>query len=567
LPVAVLFVLIISFLADPSAVMGDEVRLSSREFERLDTFEAHTLSKADTVFAAKDYKRASAEYDSFLLEFPKSKAVAYALLRKARCLHLDEKRFEAIKEYTEVLDYFPNAVKYAAAALYYIGLCYWENGDEEKAMREWAKMAEDEDYSKHVLAAWAINGLADHMAKSGGPEKAVEYHKQVAIDFRRSNADAARYAIDKVIPHYIRSKPDEPKLREFYQKVGTFDRDPHKAKEELAKSWRYWATLRHHVHRNGHFTEEQTDLRDRYYRYWVGQMDGHFAEWDDFQIDVAHFKRAYERDVAKWMKRLDDQFSRYQKPGDYARIVKWISVYRGHKSKVMQYYNKLTFGKMTNRQIIDLMRIFLDQKLDAKMARSIFAKIRLNEMSDKEKTDLAHYLWHKEGSLVKDVCMSMDDKEYGHAELLRFYHWARDAKNGVPLADKVVGFPTYAQEALFKKAQLLHWTKKYKEAIAAYQRADNPPENLWGIATCYAKMGKLPQAVQQLREVEAFFKDHAPEAALRIANLYRDAGQKKLRIASLRSVLKKYPESGQSSEAHQQLERLGIKIGGGVDAQ
>ena len=35
---------------------------------------------------------------------------------------------------------------------------------------------------------------------------------------------------------------------------------------------------------------------------------------------------------------------------------------------------------------------------------------------------------------------------------------------------------------------------------------------------------------------------------------------------SLRMVLKKYPKSGQSSEAHQRLEKLGVRIGGAIDA-
>src|SRR4051794_13731903 len=89
------------------------VKLTDEEFAKLDTFEAHTLAKADKVFNEKNWKQAGAEYDSFLLEFSKSPATPYALLRKARCLHLDGKRYEAIKEYTEVLDYFPNAIKFA----------------------------------------------------------------------------------------------------------------------------------------------------------------------------------------------------------------------------------------------------------------------------------------------------------------------------------------------------------------------------------------------------------------------------------------------------------------------
>ena len=76
-----------------------EVTLSSAEFSKLETFEAHAINKADKVFSQGNYDRAYAEYDSFILTFGKSKAVPYALLRKARCLHLSGKRFRAIKEY------------------------------------------------------------------------------------------------------------------------------------------------------------------------------------------------------------------------------------------------------------------------------------------------------------------------------------------------------------------------------------------------------------------------------------------------------------------------------------
>jgi len=544
-----------------------EIQLSNEELQKLDTFEAHTMAKADKVFVAKDYKRAAAEYDSFILEFPRSKAIPYALLRKARCLQLQAKRNEAIKGYAEVLDYYPNAPKYAAAALFYTGLSHWENGDDEKAMQAWSRMAEDKGYSKQPLAAWAVSRLADHLAANDHPDKAMAYRQQVAADFRRSNPEAANSAIAQVVYYCVHTKPDEPALRAFYEKVRTFGPAPRKADDRTEESRAYWAAVRDAVHRNGQFPEDQGELRRRYYSYWAGVMAGKFPDWDDFQIDMAHFQRLADKDTAKWMQRLDAQFDRYEKPDDYGRIVRWIRLYRDQKPKAMLYYNKLKFEKMANGHIRELMGAFFDELRDPEMARNTFAKLRLDDMRDDEKAGLARYLWPKDAALVKDVCMTFQDKELGQAELLRFYHSKKDAANGVPVADGLAQAPRFAKEALFKKAQLLQWSGKFAEAIAAYQQADNPPDNLWGIAECFAKTGKLDQAVAQLREVENFFKDHAPEAAMRIARLYNDAGKDKLYIAALRSVLKKYPESGQSSEAHQHLERLGIKIGGGVDAE
>ena len=93
---------------------------------------------------------------------------------------------------------------------------------------------------------------------------------------------------------------------------------------------------------------------------------------------------------------------------------------------------------------------------------------------------------------------------------------------GIPLADDVARVPQYAKEAYMHKGNMLYWQNKWPQAIAAYQSWDTPPSNLYQIAQCYINMGKRDQAIEQYREIENFFKDQAPEAAIRIAHLYRD---------------------------------------------
>ena len=68
------------------------------------------------------------------------------------------------------------------------------------------------------MAAAAINKLAENLKKQGKPDKAVSYFAQVAIDFRRANPNAARHAMGQTILYHVRTKPDEAKLREFYEK-------------------------------------------------------------------------------------------------------------------------------------------------------------------------------------------------------------------------------------------------------------------------------------------------------------------------------------------------------------
>jgi tetratricopeptide (TPR) repeat protein len=158
-------------------------------------------------------------------------------------------------------------------------------------------------------------------------------------------------------------------------------------------------------------------------------------------------------------------------------------------------------------------------------------------------------------------------------ELLRFCHWRAQkrersgAEKGLALAAALVTIPQYAKEVWWMKAEILQSINKFAEAISAFQSADSPPRTLWKIADCYVALGKREQAIAQLREVENFFQNEASQAAWRIACIYREAGDQKQYVAQMRGVLKRYPKSKESSSAHRELERLGFKIGGGVDAE
>lgn len=539
---------------------AQEVAIAADDFKKLDTFEGHTLAKADQAFAKKDYRSAGAAYEAFLLQYPKSVATPYAILRKGRCQHFDNKRFEAIKTYTEVLDYFPNAITYAAAALYYIGACHAENGNVEQAIKAWAELARDVDYRKHHLAAGALTRLADNLVKLGKPADAVGYYQQAAVDFRRSNPDIAREAISKVLLHFIRTQPDQTKLRDFYDKVGTFERDPGTPDDK-----NYWQRVRENIAYLGNFTDAEAKDRDRFYQYWAGAMEGKNPDWDDFQVDLARYKRVYENDLTKWMDRLDKQFKAYQKDGDYNRIVKWIALYAQHKTKVQEYYGKLDFAKMNNAQIQYLMRVLFENVQDSPMAVNVFSKLHFDQMTDAAKLELARYLWDRDESCVVTAYQNVSDKDNGRMGLLNYYVYRRNPSKGLPLAEQALQSPQTAKTAYWLKAQLLEMAGKYPEAIQAYQAADNPPQNLWRIVHCFLAQKKRDQAIAQLREIENFFQSDAAEAALKIASLFRD--DRKQYVSLLRGVLKKYPKSSQSSTAHQELEAMGVNIGGGVDAE
>ncbi len=555
--------IVLSAVVSSFAALGQgEVQIPPDVFKRLDTFEAHELSKADTSFNAKNYRQSLKEYDAFIVEFPRSAAVPYAILRKGRSLQLDDKRYDAIKQYDEIMDYFPNDVTYAAPALYYTGLAYWESADNEEARKAWAEMAEDKDYRQHIFAADAINRLAGYLASLDLHDKALKYFRQIAVDFRHRSPSAAAEAMARVIAYYMQ-RLDEPELRKFYQDTGTFDRFG-KVPADLADDGPYWHKVLDLIRRYGSFPDVQKSKRDEYYRYWVAQLGERFPADDGYRVAIINLQRIYEADETKWVERLDKQFEDHQKSDNWNRVLTWMEYLSAHKEKVITYYQKLDLAKMNYGQIVRLMSILYDRVGEPTMGRVVFGRLKLKQLTDAELASLARFFWKKDPELVEVICGNMRDQEFATWELLQFFVAQPNVKRALELAEKLLSSPTYAEEALWIKADLLFKEKQYKDAMMCYRQSSKQPASLWQIAECYSNMGELENAVQQLREIEMFFKQ--PSAALRIAKLYQRAGMRAQQVAELRGVLKKYPQTGESSQAHRDLEALGERIGGGIDA-
>ena len=594
--------------------------LSDDVWKSLDRFEAHTLAMADQSFEKKRYREAVPKYDSFLAQFHRSRAVAYAVFKKGRSLHLDNKRIDAIRMYTEIMDYFPNDLPIASPALYHTGQAHWENGDVEKAMTSWLEMATDSDYKKHPLAAHAINSLADNLMKQGKVAEAIPYFRAVAVDFRHKNAAPAYAALDKVVHHYVRRAPNEAKLRAFYRDVGTFDRRPRHIRKDadMAMDQTYWRRVWERIWREGRysFTKVQVRERKKFFKYWADVFEPRMTQWEEFQIHAANMRLQATGDTAAWFRRMDALYASENTENQSDRILRWMRMYLGHKKKVMDYcekldyakldlkrirtlmdilarekladavfariYKRFTFEKMSNAEIRELAFIVYEKLGDIGLGSSLVMKMKLVKMSDDEKSGLHKTVSRFDPTLVKTICTNFDDKDRGKFELLEFYHGRKQGakaegkyslnmaevkKERMALANELVGHETYAKKSWWMKAEFLHWDRKFAEAIPCYRSADNPPNNTWAIVDCLVGQGKIDPAIRELTHIENFFKHQAPRAAFAKAKVYRQAGRTKDEIAALRRVLKKYENSNESCEAHVRLERLGVPhIGGGVDA-
>jgi tetratricopeptide (TPR) repeat protein len=118
---------------------------------------------------------------------------------------------------------------------------------------------------------------------------------------------------------------------------------------------------------------------------------------------------------------------------------------------------------------------------------------------------------------------------------------------------------------LLHRADLLREMGQYAKAIAAYRQWDSPGAGLGQIQECYRKLGDQKKVIETLSELQNLFPEKAAWAAWEKARYYlKPMGDKKMAAASARYIMKAYPSTQYASSAHQMLEDLGYKSGGGV---
>ena len=532
------------------------IEFPAEQWKKLPAFEAHRLAKADQVFAAGKYRAAIAACDAFLMEYPRSTAVPYVLLRKGRALHLDQKRFQAIKTYREVLDYFPNAIGAAAPALFYIGDCHRENGDAAKAMKAWLEMATDNNYKKHNLAAYAINRLADNLWRQAKLAEALKHYGQVAKEFRHAVPDAGLHAVLQVARYHILIEPDEAKLREWYREADTFNVRAHKlvADTDLSQDIRYWAKVLELVREGAAFyPESQRHMKRQCLDYWIAVFDSRVPRHERLLIALADLRRSHTGDGTAWVREMDAIFNAGYKPGDIGRVLRWLEYYRGLPDQAARYCAMISPTGKGVGALNDDGKAKIALRLgvhDADAAKRIIAGIADDGLRLKALVDYYHGLGPDAGK--EELPVNLDTVALSRERMQAATDLAKVEK--------------HAKLALWAKARFLHWDKRYKEAIAAYKACDNPPDNLWPIIECQAALGNWQHAVQELVEMENFFENEAARAALMRAEIYGRVGRKKEQIVTLRSILKTYRASPEARMAHRQLERMGVVIGGGLEA-
>jgi tetratricopeptide (TPR) repeat protein len=557
--------LCILLLAGGPAASAAEVAYPAAALAKLDTFEALNLEDADKLYAKEDFKGAYAAYKAYSFEFAKSKAMPYVLLRMGRCLHRLDKRNAAIKAYQDVVDYFPDDAGCAAAALFHIGECHGQNGEEEKQTAVWARMVKDDGYVMQPNSGTALIHLGTEMQKLGKHGEAAEYQWRTAVAFLKTNPGAARAAREAVIRHYVTRSPDHEKLKEFFIAASGFDgegRNTGKPEEDA----RYWAAvLQTALEKN-----DDAAAREKSCAYWTAKMGDRFTDNDDLRRLWCDATFVHEKDPAGWQARMEKQFS--LKPATIDRVLQWCGYLKSApeiRSAFFAKHTKAMLASMKPAGLTELMAKLNHPHQMHEEAQLVMRAIRTDGLTDEEirRFALLAANYQTEDEVLRHLAR-IKDKLF--AAKSRFDYFLSRSHRNPPFMEKALAeipellkSPQYADGLTWIKASLLQNLGRHEEAIEAFRAANKQPDSTWGISDSLVALKQFDQAIKTVSELESLGGGIASQASFRVADIYRISGDKAREVGQLRTVLRRYPKTKEAAAAHDRLESYGVALVGG----
>ena len=484
-----------------------DIPLGAENYKRLNPFQRSAYDKTIRLAAEEQYKAASVQLEKIRLEFETeldADLLAYVYYAQARCLHANKDRNQAIRVYTEVLDYFKDESWVAAQALYYRGIAHFDNGDQRQGLKDMKALVEDPAYQTESVAAGALRRLADNHYRNTEVPQAVKYWKQVWRDFEKSNPDEAAAARNKVIGVYIQ----ELKFGEIQSWLLPAD----KSNDPAARMG--LANTVHDVARGQFGSRGPANEPQR-----IKDMAAYFGWWKAQ-------RPFYEQGQQLW--------------GWYYRALDFIHQRYGDPKE--------------RNALIDEMVAFIKSPAVAEDQRNERFIWVIDQTAD-----------HIKALVVADMIPDRLQGLYKKVEITG--HRQGKWQESVVFLDQLIESKndSWARRAKWQKAEIYRdRLGKHAEAIKLYEELNEPPRTLWEIQRAQRASGKISEAHATLTTLGAMFPDERPAAVFQRAEYHREDGQREEAVGLYRQILKAFPKSSQSSQAHQRLEEFGIATGGGV---
>jgi tetratricopeptide (TPR) repeat protein len=590
--------------------------LSPELLRQMTVFQRSQYDKALSLLKKGETEAAVNEFDKFLTQFKGSPATGFVLYQKAFSSYWGMNRFQAIKQFNEVLDFFPSDLPAASPALFYMGLAHIENGDIANGMKLFKEMVDDEDYKKDPLAAKALLHLSTNAVKNKDIPLAVALWKRAASEyssrmrywhFRGTDNDSGCDAENNLLLYFFwrdaygEFLPLSDAWNTFDWKLAKSALSP---SPSVAKGEDMWGARR---------TVKRIDLLVA----WISPISPH-----EFYLDISRNDPAanelLQGDQKKEMKR--PKLLMFMKQPATQAVYKKAGMrtaYNRHMIMVLGPGKASSLKPFIEDLLAEAKEVVQEAKANPKEPVDMFrfskaiAKIPVGDGVQTAAYRLAEVYKSlptetQRSVAIHDLAMVMPNKVIWDAIVSQIPH------RGVQLWDIHL---MYAQQWMFGKnisgegrkksmkcldeidtmdkkmldeineitrrshyirlvvkkdlprhrGDLLQLMGQYKKAIAAYRQWDTPGSGLGSIVQCYRKLGDQKKVIETLSEIQNMFPESAAKAAWDKARYYlKPMGDKKMAAASARYIMKAYPSTEYASKAHQMLEDLGLKSGGGV---
>lgn len=597
-----------------------EKYIPTETYRDMTVFERAAYDKALKLHRETEYRTAADLFRKFALQFEDSVGMPYAMLMEARCMHKDRKRLTAIKKYTEILDYFPEAPSIAVPAMYYRATAKFENGDKLPGYKDFRLLVENESYAAHALGIPAMTSLAAYYYENDRQEQAVGYWK--ALLKRNIHKHEHARLLGRIRGWYVTNANFAGYLRFRLVKADTADASTFPAQlvvmTEIVSS--VDKTNRELAYKAFKFLLGKRSVFAGAKCMLDGDAGGKYSR--GFYETTLAFRDSVESgEFAKLAGQATAAFAgltkgdgRYYTVGcNLAELIggaagdkindemvkqlgleKDLAVYVARACKVAaqaggrtrDVLHKAIITRMSNESddakfLSIAMGLNAEGKLkDSKafkpMATQILGRIG-RQQAGKARDDLmvryvpgwsgyeaGYKLLGRIGDVKRRYTLHLDMLGY-ERKWPDYVKVLDEFEKATPATKEGIETKNWIRE---RRASVYHhYVRRWAEAITLYHAIDRPPHTLWSIQDCQGRLKKFDDQLRTLRVIKASFPPEGPRAMQHIVRVYqRQKGDKaKARaIAACRSIMKEYKTHSVASWAHQELEKYGKATGGGV---
>lgn len=562
-------------------------RLPPRKYGKLSQSERVQYSQGETLIREGKYEAAALEFEKFVTAYPRTDAYAHALLLEGYCYHLGKFRNKAIERYNDVLNFYAEEPDAAVPAGFLKGQALIENGNLEGGYAVFQEITDKDANLANPLSDLALSRLADYYLTVNDTKKAERCWKRVVDAFKgafygRPEATAVG-ARQKLIELYCR----ENRFSSVDELLDQYPLEGKKKSESISyaveRGFAVFDTIT--VKARKSFLEWVKAKRAEY------EADSREVSWYSQALTLclkADFRADWASLAAEWLAYLKGRSG-----SDVVAPVAGVMVARFSEANNAGFKVDGEWKLFGETMTAQLNKSDAAGQLKTALAVLNGFSARLVGGSDSE------VVWNTMIARCRDLYLKMmnPEKDDGLAGLIDRLRNVRQFDRAMELVARIENQPLamwkeieilgareqfaaqaakcdelekledkgFSVRALRLRAQLYKdRLAKYEDAVKLYAMINDPPGTIWATSECYERMGKPDSAVNALTEIENFFERDASQAALRKAEIWDRAHDKVKTVAALRAVLKKYPKSQASSQAHQMLERLGVATGGGV---